>query len=57
MLDPRELRIVPENARRCRICGWMIVPTKHDPDRDLCFCCARNIPIHFTPEVPPDKSV
>ena len=57
MLDPRELRIVPENARRCRICGWMIVPTKHDEDRDLCFCCSRNIPIHFAPEVPPDKPV
>lgn len=32
-------------GKKCKTCGFVMVLTKGDPDRDKCFCCTMGIPL------------
>ena len=41
----------PQQGKKCKTCGFVMVPTEGEPEHDECHCCRHNIklPLQFDP--------
>jgi hypothetical protein len=37
--------VIPFPYKKCKVCGFAIVPKKDEPEYDKCFCCRKGIPL------------